>query len=238
MMSSRKLSSLRAGAPVEDLARGPARPSGTRANEVGSPFGNREDRGLRVAGHGRRHDRRVDDTQAGHADHLQPRVDDGVRIPAEAARADGMKRVSACWRTCASVGAQHMVPQAVIKLKQGFGRLIRSCTDRGALVLLDSRVVRKQYGRVFFDSLPPARRIVAERAAVYAALQEFFSALPPHCPRCKPPITTLRISDRGIGNRHSAFPGLGARPVHLRAPAARGHGAAPSGAGTPGDVLG
>jgi ATP-dependent DNA helicase DinG len=71
--------------------------------------------------------------------------------------------------------AQHTVPQAVIKLKQGFGRLIRSRTDRGAVVLLDSRVVRKHYGRIFLDSLPPARRIVGERPAVYAALRQFFA---------------------------------------------------------------
>jgi ATP-dependent DNA helicase DinG len=71
---------------------------------------------------------------------------------------------------------EHTVPQAVIKLKQGFGRLIRSRTDRGAVVLLDSRVARKPYGRVFLDSLPPARRLVARRQVVYAALQDFFSS--------------------------------------------------------------
>ena len=59
--------------------------------------------------------------------------------------------------------------QAVIKLKQGFGRLIRSRTDRGAVVLLDSRIVRKHYGQIFFDSLPPARRVIGKRPAVYAA---------------------------------------------------------------------
>jgi ATP-dependent DNA helicase DinG len=71
--------------------------------------------------------------------------------------------------------AEHTVPQAVIKLKQGFGRLIRSQTDRGAVVLLDSRVARKPYGRVFLDSLPPARRLVADRKTVDTALQRFFS---------------------------------------------------------------
>jgi len=64
----------------------------------------------------------------------------------------------------------------VIKLKQGFGRLIRSRTDRGAVVLLDSRVVNKRYGRLFLDSLPPARRLVAERKTVYAALRQFFGS--------------------------------------------------------------
>lgn len=49
---------------------------------------------------------------------------------------------------------QYQVPAAVITLKQGFGRLIRSLHDRGLLVLLDNRILKKQYGRVFVDSLP------------------------------------------------------------------------------------
>ena len=49
------------------------------------------------------------------------------------------------------------IPQAVITLKQGFGRLIRSATDRGVLMLLDSRVQRQSYGKIFLDSLPPYR---------------------------------------------------------------------------------
>lgn len=46
------------------------------------------------------------------------------------------------------------VPQAVLRFRQGFGRLIRSKTDRGVVVLLDKRVLTKRYGRVFLDSLP------------------------------------------------------------------------------------
>lgn len=49
------------------------------------------------------------------------------------------------------------IPQAVITLKQGFGRLIRSSSDRGVLMLLDNRVQRQSYGKVFLDSLPPYR---------------------------------------------------------------------------------
>ena len=52
----------------------------------------------------------------------------------------------------------YQVPAAVITLKQGFGRLIRSLHDRGLLALLDNRILKKQYGRVFLDSLPPYRR--------------------------------------------------------------------------------
>lgn len=49
------------------------------------------------------------------------------------------------------------IPAAVIALKQGFGRLIRSLSDRGVLMLLDPRIQRQRYGRVFLDSLPPYR---------------------------------------------------------------------------------
>lgn len=50
------------------------------------------------------------------------------------------------------------IPQAVIALKQGFGRLIRSVRDHGVLMLLDPRVQRSRYGHIFLDSLPPYRR--------------------------------------------------------------------------------
>ena len=48
----------------------------------------------------------------------------------------------------------YQIPQAAIALKQGFGRLIRSRSDRGLLVLLDNRITKQRYGQVFFDSLP------------------------------------------------------------------------------------
>jgi ATP-dependent DNA helicase DinG len=51
----------------------------------------------------------------------------------------------------------YQVPQAAIKLKQGFGRLIRTSTDTGLVVLFDPRVLTKQYGRIFLDALPDAR---------------------------------------------------------------------------------
>jgi ATP-dependent DNA helicase DinG len=46
------------------------------------------------------------------------------------------------------------VPQAVLALKQGFGRLIRTKTDRGVLALLDTRLQRMPYGKIFLESLP------------------------------------------------------------------------------------
>jgi len=50
--------------------------------------------------------------------------------------------------------SEYQVPQAAIALKQGFGRLIRSRTDRGVLALLDNRITKTRYGQIFFDSLP------------------------------------------------------------------------------------
>jgi ATP-dependent DNA helicase DinG len=52
---------------------------------------------------------------------------------------------------------EYQVPSAVITLKQGFGRLIRSLEDRGVLMLLDPRMERQRYGRIFLESLPPYR---------------------------------------------------------------------------------
>ena len=50
--------------------------------------------------------------------------------------------------------AEYQVPEAVLALKQGFGRLIRSRSDRGVLAILDNRILRMQYGRIFLESLP------------------------------------------------------------------------------------
>lgn len=51
------------------------------------------------------------------------------------------------------------VPRAVAKFRQGFGRLIRSSSDRGAVVVLDSRLARRSYGAQFLEALPPCRRL-------------------------------------------------------------------------------
>jgi len=64
---------------------------------------------------------------------------------------------------------QYQVPAAVITLKQGFGRLIRSLHDRGLLVLLDNRILKKQYGRVFIESLPNYKKTTEMRM-----VEEFF----------------------------------------------------------------
>jgi len=49
---------------------------------------------------------------------------------------------------------QYALPEAILRFRQGFGRLIRTQTDRGVVVVLDKRVLTKRYGRLFLESLP------------------------------------------------------------------------------------
>ena len=74
---------------------------------------------------------------------------------------------------------EYAVPQAVIKFKQGFGRLIRSREDRGAVLILDSRVLTKNYGKAFLRSLPGAPVSRGSGAEVLDAMAGFFSSSPP-----------------------------------------------------------
>jgi ATP-dependent DNA helicase DinG len=66
------------------------------------------------------------------------------------------------------------LPRAVMKLRQGFGRLIRSAADRGAVVILDPRILHKPYGETFLEALPPCRRL-----AGMEELFRFFSGRKP-----------------------------------------------------------
>ncbi len=77
-------------------------------------------------------------------------------------------------RTGGSAFFEYQVPQAVITLKQGFGRLIRSLEDRGVLMLLDPRLQRQRYGKVFLESLPPYRltKDIAEVEAVLCSAEK------------------------------------------------------------------
>ena len=68
----------------------------------------------------------------------------------------------------------YLVPLAALKLKQGFGRLIRTRTDVGAVVLLDRRAVTKQYGRALLAGLPPAPRVVGRWADILQACEELY----------------------------------------------------------------
>ena len=103
----------------------------------------------------------------------------GVDIPGEALsllvidklpfQAPGDPLVEArCERIAADGGdwfTEYALPSAVLQLRQGFGRLIRSHSDRGVVAVLDPRLRTRPYGRVFLESLPPCR-IVDDRADV------------------------------------------------------------------------
>ena len=71
---------------------------------------------------------------------------------------------------------EYIVPQAVIKFRQGLGRLIRTKTDRGSIMLFDRRVIDKNYGRQFLDSLPGGTLAVGDSRMVLERLREFFAA--------------------------------------------------------------
>ena len=63
---------------------------------------------------------------------------------------------------------EYTVPEAVLKFRQGFGRLIRSKSDRGVVVIFDRRMLTKQYGRIFYDSLPACTRKIGPLAQLPA----------------------------------------------------------------------
>lgn len=69
-----------------------------------------------------------------------------------------------------------LLPEAVLRFKQGFGRLIRSKTDRGFVILLDSRVIAKRYGKVFLSSLPLQTHFREERVQILNRIEQWVQA--------------------------------------------------------------
>ena len=69
----------------------------------------------------------------------------------------------------------YLLPHAALKLKQGFGRLIRSQRDAGVVVLLDSRVVNKRYGPLVLSGLPRAEKVVGPWSQVRIKCEDFFA---------------------------------------------------------------
>ena len=57
---------------------------------------------------------------------------------------------------------EYALPQAILRFRQGFGRLIRTSTDKGVVVILDKRIISKRYGEKFLQSLPPVRLKLCE----------------------------------------------------------------------------
>ena len=73
---------------------------------------------------------------------------------------------------------QLAVPQAVLKLKQGFGRLIRSKEDRGIVVILDRRIISRGYGELFLKSLPECPRHIGKWERIKGRISRFFAESP------------------------------------------------------------
>ena len=67
------------------------------------------------------------------------------------------------------------MPQAVIKFRQGFGRLVRRSDDKGAIVVLDRRIVEKAYGKQFTTSVPMTRRMYNPLEDILRAVRQFFA---------------------------------------------------------------
>jgi ATP-dependent DNA helicase DinG len=88
----------------------------------------------------------------------------------------------------------YMLPHAALRLKQGFGRLIRTRTDRGAVVILDSRLLNRSYGRYFLASLPPAPLVTGSWAELRERLRSFYDESPE-----QPAAQAARVAAGGHG---------------------------------------
>jgi ATP-dependent DNA helicase DinG len=95
------------------------------------------------------------------------------RVPTEPLVAARCERVE---RAGGDAFTDYMLPDAALRLKQGFGRLIRSSTDRGAVVLMDPRVLSRGYGEMLLETLPPARQVTGPWEDVRRHLIPFFGA--------------------------------------------------------------
>jgi ATP-dependent DNA helicase DinG len=94
------------------------------------------------------------------------------RVPSEPLTAARLERLEA---RGVDAFTHYLLPLAALKLKQGFGRLIRGRGDTGTVVLLDRRIVTKRYGRVMLDGLPPAERVVGDWHDVRGVVAAFFA---------------------------------------------------------------
>lgn len=93
------------------------------------------------------------------------------KVPSEPVTA---ARIEAIERAGGNSFVQYMLPHAAIRMKQGFGRLVRSREDAGVVMILDGRIARKSYGRYFLDSLPPAPVLKAPWARVKEEMLRFY----------------------------------------------------------------
>jgi ATP-dependent DNA helicase DinG len=93
------------------------------------------------------------------------------RVPTEPITAARMEAIE---RTGRSSFQDFMLPHAALRLKQGFGRLVRSRSDRGAVMVLDDRLVSRRYGRYLRESLPDAPLVKGPWAEVRQRLRDFY----------------------------------------------------------------
>jgi ATP-dependent DNA helicase DinG len=97
------------------------------------------------------------------------------RVPTEPITAARMEAIE---RTGRSSFHHFMLPHAALRLKQGFGRLVRSRSDRGAVMVLDDRLVSRRYGRYLRESLPDAPLVKGPWAEVRHRLRDFYGGEP------------------------------------------------------------
>lgn len=117
---------------------------------------------------------------------------EGVDVPGEALRALVLSKLPFKVPTepltaahCEAIEArggdpfrEYMIPHAALRLKQGFGRLIRSASDQGVVVLMDPRAASKAFGRELVEGLPPARRVIAPWSEVAREIARFYRPVP------------------------------------------------------------
>jgi ATP-dependent DNA helicase DinG len=94
------------------------------------------------------------------------------KVPTEPITAARMEAIE---RRGGSSFEEFVLPLAALKLKQGFGRLVRSREDRGAILILDDRIVRKSYGAYLRESLPPAPLRKGPWTDLIRFLKEFYA---------------------------------------------------------------
>ncbi len=82
-------------------------------------------------------------------------------------------RMEALEKTGESSFWRYSIPKAIVKFKQGFGRLIRNNKDRGCIICLDARLINKPYGKSFLNSIPPCRNVFAPENILIEQISSF-----------------------------------------------------------------
>jgi DNA polymerase-3 subunit epsilon/ATP-dependent DNA helicase DinG len=134
---------------------------------------------------------------------------EGIDVPGDALRCVVIAKlpfavpsdplVRARTQTLADPFAQYVLPQAVLRLRQAFGRLIRRSSDRGAVVICDERLRTRDYGERFLAALPPAAVALVPVADVGEAVADFVIH------RRAPAVTRRSASDRQSAQDHHVY---------------------------------